>query len=255
MRLPKLVIAALVVTLPATAFAASPLPACPATKVPPLALAHLKAEIASNHQATIVALGSSSTEGWHASDVAHSYPAVLQNELNAALPSAHIAVINRGIGGQDVAEMLPRLEQDALAVHPALVIWQLGANGAMRLVAPDLFKRMLTSGIQRLHDAKIDVVLMDNQRSPAILASPEHLQIDQAMADVAVATGSGLFSRGALMDQWRVEGYPYERFVSDDGLHHNDYGYHCVASTLATAILDGLRVDIPTATKTAAAKH
>lgn len=248
MRLAPVLAAALLLPLSALA---DPLPACPASHVPPLVLPHVREAIAANREVTVVAFGSSSTQGWHSSDIAHSYPAVLQAQLNASLPTAHIAVLNRGVGGQDVSEELPRIESDAIALHPSLVIWQVGANGAMKLIAPDLFKRLVTNGIRRMQEAKIDVVLMDNQRAPAILASPEHLQIDQAMADLSVNTGAGLFSRGALMDQWRTAGYPYDTFVSSDGLHHNDYGYHCMASTLATAIVEGLTQDVPT-TKTAA---
>ncbi len=73
------------------------------------------------------------------------------------------------------------------------------------------------------------------------------------MADISVATGAGLFSRGALMDQWRTAGLSYDTFVSSDGLHHNDYGYRCIATTLATAIVEGLTQDVPT-TRTAAKK-
>lgn len=238
--------------LPAPAWADA-LPACPTSHVPPLVLPHVREAIAANREVMVVAFGSSSTQGWHSSDIAHSYPSVLQAQLNASLPTAHVAVLNRGVGGQDVVEELPRIEPDVIALHPALVVWQVGANGAMKLIAPDLFKRLVTNGIRRMQEAKIDVVLMDNQRAPAILASPEHLQIDQAMADIAVATGAGLFSRGALMDQWRNDGHPYDVFVSGDGLHHNDYGYHCVAATLANAIVEGLTQDVPT-TRTAAKK-
>ena len=54
-------------------------------------------------------------------------------------PSAHIAVLNRGIGGQDAAEELARLDVDVLALRPQLVIWQVGANGALRNVDPSVF--------------------------------------------------------------------------------------------------------------------
>jgi acyl-CoA thioesterase I len=213
---------------------------CPGAKVPAIALPRLREAVANNQEVTIVALGSSSTQGWHATDIAHSYPAILQQELTKALPTAHVAVLNRGIGGQDVTEMLPRLERDVLGARPTVVIWQVGANGAMRRMAPELFKKLLTTGVHRLREARVDVVLMDNQRAPAILASPDHVRIDQALADVAVATGAGLFGRGALMDQWRQAGHGYEQFVSDDGVHHNDVGYRCVAKALSAAIVDGM---------------
>ena len=213
---------------------------CPDSVVPPLALPALKAALAANSEVLVVALGSSSTQGAKATDVAHSYPAVLQAELSAALPNAHVAVLNRGVGGQDVAEMLPRLERDALNAQPTLVIWQVGANGAIRRADPDVFRNLVESGVERLRRAGIDVVLMDNQRAPAIMASPDHARIAQALSDIAAKTGAGLFGRGRLMDQWQQGGHPYEQFISADGLHHNDTGYRCVAKALAGAILQGV---------------
>src|SRR4051794_31579627 len=76
---------------------------CPAVKLVPLALSRVKQTLAQKQELTVVALGSSSTAGAKASDVAHTYPAILQTELEKALPASHIAVLNRGIGGQDAA--------------------------------------------------------------------------------------------------------------------------------------------------------
>ena len=209
----------------APAFAADPPPApCPAVAAPALPLPRLRDAVLANNEAIVVALGSSSTQGVRASDIAHSYPALLQHALTAGLPNAHVAVLNRGVGGEDVAEELPRLERDVIGVHPAVVVWQVGANGAMRHLPIELFQRLLTSGVRRLQQAHIDVVLMDNQRAPAVLASGEAPQIERAMANVAKETGADLFARGALMDRWRDAGSSYEQFMSDDGVHHNDRG-------------------------------
>lgn len=210
---------------------------CP--DVPPvigLPLPHLAAALARNEQALIVAFGSSSTQGWMASDAAHSYPAVLQRLLSRAFPAAHVAVINRGIGGQDAAEELARLDQDVIALRPQAVIWQVGANGALEGLDPALFKRLVIAGIRRLQAARIDVVLMDNQRAPRILASREHLIMDRSLAESAAATGASLFARSALMDAWQAAGRPYAEFISADKLHQNDLGYRCVAEALARAI-------------------
>ena len=214
--------------------------ACPSAKVPALFLPRFKHAVAENQLAAIVAFGSSSTAGWHAADIAHAYPAILQKALSAAIPSSHVAVLNRGIGGQDVLEMVPRIPTDVLAVQPVLVIWQLGANGAMRNIPPDTFRNSLLAGVRQIQAAGVDVVLMDNQRAPMVEASASRIRIAQALADVAAETGAGLFGRGALMDQWRAAGHPYSEFVSDDGVHHNDYGYRCVAEALTSAIVDGM---------------
>ncbi len=228
---------------------------CPHHEGKPLSLHAARLAVEGNSELTVVALGSSSTQGWRAKDAAHTYPAQLQDVLGAALPSAHVAIINRGIGGQDAAEMVPRLERDVIDVHPALVIWQVGANGAMRRANPEEFERLVANGVQRLQRAKIDVILMSNQRAPSILSSPEHQRIEEGLATVARQTGAGLFDRGALMDEWQAEGHPYAEFMSDDGVHHNDLGYRCVAGALAQDILGGLEQSRTLLVHSASARH
>lgn len=201
-----------------------------------LHLPHLQAALAAGTEGLIVALGSSSTQGAMASDSAHTYPAILQAALSKALPAAHLAVINRGIGGQDAPEELARLDTDAMAVHPQLVIWQVGANGAMRHADPTEFHMMVEDGVTRLLKAGIDVILMDNQRSPKVLAAVDHIILEQELAQVAQETGANLFSRSHLMDAWSDEGSKPGLFTASDGLHHNDLGYLCVSQTLAREI-------------------
>ena len=215
--------------------------ACPDVPVPPVSVPHLQGLLDSDQDAVVVALGSSTTQSHLASDRAHSYPAVLQMQLNEHLPFAHVAVLNRGVGGQDAAEEVARMEADTLAVRPVLVVWQVGANGVLHHTDPELFKHLVETGIRRLQRAKVDVVLMDNQRAPEILDAPDHARLEQVLADAAVETGASLFSRERLMDDWQRAGYPYEMFVGPDKLHHNDRGYTCVARALSQAIHRGAR--------------
>jgi acyl-CoA thioesterase I len=215
---------------------------CPAEPPEPLLhLRHLRAALERGTEAVVVALGSSSTQGLMASDPAHSYPAELQAALEHALPRMHIAVLNRGIAGQDAPEELARLQADAIAVRPQLVVWQVGVNGALHNADPAIFRRLVTDGVEKLQGAGIDVILMDNQHAPRVDAAPENAVLDKVLAQVAVATGTGLFSRSGLMTAWSQEGAPPPGFIAADGLHHNDHGYVCVADALAEAILHGLR--------------
>jgi acyl-CoA thioesterase I len=212
--------------------------ACPVDPaMDPLNLPHLRAALTARTEGLIVALGSSSTQGVMASDIAHTYPAILQAALNAALPTAHVAVINRGIGGQDAPEELARLDVDVIAVRPQLVIWQVGANGAMRHADPTTFHQTVAKGVRKLRDAGIDVILMDNQRSPRVLAAVEHIVLEDSLRDVARETNVNLFSRSRLMDAWSDEGAKPGLFTASDGLHHNDLGYACVTRTLARMIV------------------
>ena len=225
--------------LPPIARAATTCPADPAMQ--PLRLPHLQLAVATRTEGLIVALGSSSTAGAMASDSAHTYPAVLQLALTKALPTAHLAVINRGIGGQDAPEELTRLDTDAIAIRPQLVIWQVGANGAMRYANPTEFHTMVKQGVTRLIKAGIDVVLMDNQRSPKLLAATDHIILEDSLAHVAQETGVNLFSRSHLMDSWSDEGSKPGLFTAPDGLHHNDLGYLCVGQALARQIVTAIR--------------
>jgi acyl-CoA thioesterase I len=224
----------------------SPMPswaggACPTDPaMDKLHLPHLRAAVAARTEGLIVSLGSSSTEGVMASDSAHTYPAVLQATLSKALPAAHFAVINRGIGGQDAPEELARLDSDAIAMRPQLVIWQVGANGAMRHADPVAFHQMVKEGVSRLLKAGIDVILMDNQRSPKVLAAVDHIVLEDSLRHVAEETGVNMFSRSRLMDAWSDAGSKPGLFTASDGLHHNDLGYLCVTQALARQIVAAL---------------
>ena len=225
---------------------------CPQAELQIPRLPHTRLALATNQPIVIVALGSSSTRGWMATDVGHSYPALLQRALNQALPNAAIAVLNRGIGGQDAPEELARLFQDVLAVRPQLVIWQAGANGAIHDASPTAFKILMQEGITELKAAGADVILMDNQRSPRILAAPQHAQMDVALRELTAATGVNLFSRGTLMDQWAQAGAPEADFIATDGFHMNNRGYYCLAAAMAESIATALRQ--PLAAQTAGGK-
>ncbi len=222
----------------------------PAGDLPIPLLPHTRAALATNQPLIAVALGSSSTRGWMATDIAHSYPALLQKELNEDLPKADFAFINRGIGGQDAPQELARLDQDVLAIHPQLVIWQVGANGAVHDESPTLFRQLVIEGISKLKAAGADVMLMDNQRSPRILAAPEHALMDETLRDIARVTNVNLFSRGLLMDRWAAAGVPYEEFIAVDGFHMNNRGYACLAHAMADVISTALRQPIGQQIKT-----
>ncbi len=227
------------------AIAVLPLAECPAAPLSASALPHTAATLAANKPLVVVAVGSSSTEGWLASDVAHSYPAVLQAALNLAFPRSDFSVINRGVGGQDASEELARLDTDVLAVRPQLVIWQVGANGALRDTDPAVFRRLVGAGIAKLRAAGADVILMDNQRTPRMIAAPENNRINETLAGVAAENGVGLFARSALMDAWARDGHAMTEFAASDGLHMNDLGYRCVARALAESITRGLEETSP----------
>ena len=215
--------------------------ACPAAPGQKLALPHLKAALKAGQPVVIAALGSSSTWCAMARDIADSYPAELQDDLATMLPGAEISVINRGISGEDAKREDARMVRDVLALRPTVVVWQVGANAAARRESVSHFTFLVRRGLRRLHHAHVDVVLMDNQRSRILLASPDNARINAALARLARRHHASLFSRDALMRAWQASGAPLGDFLATDGLHMNDRGYACTAAALARSITDAVR--------------
>lgn len=232
----------LAAAVPAAADGAAPAAPrqCPAAEVQPLALPASRAALREGRPLVILAFGSSSTEGAGASAPDRTYPARLEARLRAALPGVTLVVHNRGRGGEDVAEMLARLEREVIAASPTLVIWQAGANAVLKGMPPETFRTLMVAGLARLQATGADVVLMDSQRAPRILASPNHAVFEATMRSLATDRHVPLFSRAWLMRRWEAAGEPASGFLSEDELHHNDRGYECLAAALARSILDAL---------------
>ena len=189
---------------------------------------------------TIVAIGSSSTFGAGASDPKMAYPSRLKRMLAAELPGTRIRVMNRGVNGEVVADMLARWDRDVTALEPDLVIWQVGANAALRATALGNYEDRLRDGIARTRAIGADMILMDPQYAPNVLARPIAPLVLAATDRVARETGVGLFRRFQIMQHW-VEGgvLTFPVLLDADQIHLNDRGYACVAAALADAIIQG----------------
>src|SRR3954468_9321232 len=86
-------------------------------------LTRVTQRLAAGQLITIVAIGSSSTAGAGASSPDKSYPSRLQVELSNEFPRQQFKVINRGVNGEEVGDMLRRLETSVVAEKPDLVLW------------------------------------------------------------------------------------------------------------------------------------
>jgi acyl-CoA thioesterase-1 len=219
--------------------------------VPPslLAIAPAEARIAGRvdrrESLTIVAFGSSSTLGTGASAPELSYPSRLEAELKSRFPSTVIRVINRGKGGDDVAEELARMNQDVIALNPDLVIWQVGTNAVLRRDDLAADRELIERGVAQLKASGSDVVLMDMQYAPRVIARPAYAEMEQLIANAAKTARVGLFRRFEIMRHWQAvsqagaapmaEGMA-ETMIGRDGLHMTDRGYFCLAADLADAL-------------------
>jgi acyl-CoA thioesterase-1 len=221
--------------------------AAPSCKVPAelayfdRALPHLAERVVLRLPVTIVAIGSSSTAGVGASSTAASYPSRLEAMLRARSNGLPVTVLNRGVNGEEIRDMLPRFDRSVTAEKPDLVLWQIGTNAVLRDNEIDGNAVMLVDGLKRLKATGADVVLINPQFAPKVLAKNRVEPMLRLISTTAKESGVDLFNRFAVMRYWREAAkIPFEKFLSPDQLHMNDWGYNCIAQLLTEAIVAGV---------------
>ncbi|WP_312014432.1 GDSL-type esterase/lipase family protein [Bradyrhizobium sp. AUGA SZCCT0283] len=201
-------------------------------------------------QAKIVAIGSSTTAG--RGDIA-AYPGRLLSFLQNDYPKANIAMVNKGIGGQEAPIELQRFDTDVIAEKPDLVIWQVGTNAVWQSPDqhPPSFNETtgaIRDGLVRLHDeTQADVIVMDLQYVPAVLTPAKKdkaIAMVEAVSELARDAGVNVFRRFAFMKGlYQVEQVSFDRMVDptdEHRLHDSDWVTHRVAWAMKLAIVGGV---------------
>jgi acyl-CoA thioesterase I len=201
-----------------------------------VALPRTAARLKAGDPFRIVALGSSSTRGLGVLSGNATYPEVMRRELGALQPGARIEAINSGRIGERIPGTVARLPQDVLAHRPDLVIWQLGTNDVVWSRQTNELKDLVVSGVRALKTSSADVILMDLQYAPMVLASAQASAMQAMISEVAREQRVGLFSRFALMRRAIEAGVAPGALVSWDRLHNSAAGYECIGRALARAI-------------------
>ena len=196
-------------------------------------------KLAAGEPVVIVAFGSSSTQGYGTSAPEFTYPNRLAAQLHRKYPTADITVINRGHGGDDAREMMMRLQNEVIDMHPDMVIWQVGTNAVIRDLDPDATVQLVQDGVARIQAAGADVVLVDPQYSPRVTEHQENAsKMVRLLSRVGQLRHIGVFPRFEVMRQWHEnQALPIDSFVIADGLHMNDWGYACFAQLLGDDII------------------
>jgi len=216
-------------------------------------LPHFAKKLTLGEPVTIVAIGSSSTAGAGASSPKMNYPNQLTIELNRHFPKLSITMLNRGVGGEEVPDMLARFDSAVIAAKPDLVLWQLGTNSVIRNHQLVGHAALIRAGLAKIRATGADVVLIDPQFAPKVIAKPEAEKMVALISSTAKKEDVDLFRRFDVMRHWHeVDHLGFETFVSPDGLHMNDWSYACMARGLGNAIAEAAQRPIISAT---AASH
>jgi acyl-CoA thioesterase I len=113
--------------------------------------------------------------------------------------------------------------------------------------------RQLHEGLEELKKIGADVVLIDPQYAPKVIAKAETPGMVDQIALTAKDENVDLFRRFDVMHDWSASQHlSFEVFVSRDGLHMNDWGYACWAKLLAGSIAEAANPPVASAAERAA---
>jgi lysophospholipase L1-like esterase len=158
----------------------------------------------------------------------------MKQQLSRLYPSARIELINSGRIMEDLGDNIARIDGDVLRYKPDLLVWQIGTNDVVWRGIADNAEEMLSESVKRIKAANTDVVLLDLQYTPLVLANSRYIRMEKIIAIVAGQQKVGHFPRFILMKRAIDAGVT--GLVSWDGLHNSAEGYACVGIALAQMI-------------------
>lgn len=193
---------------------------------PLIVLALLVAAPAARADTTkILAFGDSLTAGYGLT-AAQAFPTRLEARLQA--DGYDVRVINGGLSGDTTSGGLSRLDW-ALADKPDLVIVELGANDALRGIAPAVTKANLDAILDKLKQAGVRILLA-GMLAPPNLGDAYGRAFDSLYPDLAKAHGVALYP--FFLDG--VAAVP--GLNQSDGMHPNADGVDVIVDRIAPAV-------------------
>ena len=155
--------------------------------------------------------------------------------------------VNRGIGGQNSAQLLLRFRQDVIGLAPAVVVIQAGSNDLARMLGPGTrgtFADNIMSMTELAKANRIRVVLAsilpvcDCFRDQTSLRSPVRLaDFNEWLRDYAGSAGAVYLDYFTAL----ADGRSFKRELTVDGLLPNEAGYAVMRLLAERAIAEALK--------------
>lgn len=219
-------------------------PACavpPALALSGLALPAARAEVRDTHRLVILALGSAPTLGTAADGAAHTYPSRLEAHLAELLPGVAVTVLNHGAARRSTHAMAAHLPGLLAESGARLVLWETGGREAARAMNLDSYAANLQAGLEAIHAAGADAILLDLQYAPGMIRLAPIDPYRQVIHDAAQNAGVALFQRYELMTEWAAHGLNLAATDHAARVPVARRLYDCMAAALARAIAPSVR--------------
>lgn len=173
----------------------------------------------------------------------NGYVKILADKLLPIYPDTDIELINKGISGNEVGDLLARAEEDVIALKPDAVVIMIGINNVIHKFKNDkeldlkVFERELCELLTKLKNAGIVVIFLE----PFLLPAPDKLRMrkpfnqELKIIDRVASEICDEFVAYDEMFNGIAESIPYTEY-SEDGVHPTHRGSRLIADTAIKAI-------------------
>ncbi len=195
----------------------------------------------------IVFLGDSITDsGRDRNDeksLGNGFVKVLSDKLRPLYPDTDLELINKGVSGNELGDLLVRLREDAIDLKPDAVVIMIGINNTLHKYSDgkeldlDKFEQDFITLFTRLKKEGIVVIFLE----PFLLPAPDKLRMrklfdeELKIIDRVAEEYADEFVPYDEMFQGLVESIPYTEY-SEDGVHPTHRCSRLIANTAIKAI-------------------
>ena len=195
----------------------------------------------------IVFLGDSITDSGRDRDdeksLGNGFVKVLSDKLRPLYPDTDLELINKGVSGNELGDLLVRLREDAIDLKPDAVVIMIGINNTLHKYSDgkeldlDKFEQDFITLFTRLKKEGIVVIFLE----PFLLPAPDKLRMrklfdeELKIIDRVAEEYADEFVPYDEMFQGLVESIPYTEY-SEDGVHPTHRCSRLIANTAIKAI-------------------
>ena len=173
----------------------------------------------------------------------NGYVKVLADKLRPIYPDMDIELINKGVSGNEVCDLLARVRSDVIGLNPDAVVIMIGINNVIhkfkygKELNLKQFESDLTELLERLKEAGIAVIFLE----PFLLPAPDKLRMRKIFDEelkIIDRVASEICDEFVAYDEMFngiVQSIPYTEY-SADGVHPTHRGSRLIADTAIKAI-------------------
>ena len=173
----------------------------------------------------------------------NGYVKILADKLRPIYPDTDIELINKGVTGNEVCDLLARVQKDVIDLKPDAVVIMIGINNTLhkfkygKELNLKQFERDLKELLTKLKEAGIVVIFLE----PFLLPAPDKLRMRKLFNEelkVIDRVAPDLCDEFVAYDEMfngLAVSIPYTEY-SEDGVHPTHRGSRLIADTSIKAI-------------------